>query len=143
MLGAGGNLARKLGEDRGMSLDLVEAGRATRFQSGHRLSVGNRGGRPRKQLAAKLNRYSEFALDELYRKASDEKDPDRFDALRELARLTTPRRREVTGDSGEAIDARLSIDAFRHIAAEARAAATVGRHSVQGGAEGGQPGADP
>jgi hypothetical protein len=71
-----------------------EAGRGTRFQRGNGASVGNRGGRPGKALAQKLNRYSGFALDALYQKVRDPEDPLQWDAIRELARLTTPRRRE-------------------------------------------------
>jgi len=57
-----------------------EAGRTTRcFQRGNRASVGNRGGRPRKALTDKLNRYSEFALDALYEKARDPEDSLRFE----------------------------------------------------------------
>ena len=102
-----------------------EAGRDTRFQSGNRASVGNRGGRPRKELTDKLNRYSEFALDALYQKARDAEDPQQWDAIRELARLTTPRRREVTGDAGRDLGLKLSVEAFREIAAEAMARAEV------------------
>ncbi len=98
---------------------LQDSGRATRFKPGHRLSVGNRGGRPRKELTDKLNRYSEFALDALYQKARDPGDSQQWDAIRELARLTTPRRREVTGDAGRDLGLKLSVGAFREIAAEA------------------------
>lgn len=101
--------------------DLVDAGRDTRFRKGNRAGAGNpRAGRPRKTLVDKCNRYSEWSLDRLHRIAKNDEDPRQFDALKELARLTTPRRREVTGEGGGQIDFQLSVEAFRLMAAQAR-----------------------
>lgn len=100
--------------------NITEYGAKTRFKRGNRAAVGNRGGRPRKVLTEKLNRYSEFALDALYKKARDKDDPERFMALRELARLCTPRRKEVAGDAGGDLEVKLSVEALRMAASEAR-----------------------
>jgi hypothetical protein len=83
--------------------DLVERGRASRFQPGNQLAKGR--GRPPKSYSSKRLRWSEEALRELRRIAYDRTHPlhDRhaYEAVRDLAKITTPKMREVSGRDGE------------------------------------------
>ena len=103
--------------------EISELGRDTRFTSGNRASVGNRGGRPRKAFSAVLDGYSAKSLAELWRIARDEKWPLRLrlEALRVIATTTTPRR-TATELSGAVETPAVTLEVLRRMMEEQDAA---------------------